>query len=65
MTDNLERTLGKLLATNELMLEEIRDQRKRLAKLEYRVYAWGGALSLITIIVPLIAPVARAMGFGQ
>ena len=64
MTDELQRVLGRIEATQELILEELRDQRRRVAALEKKVYTWSGAIVIVMFVWGFVSDsIARGLGW--
>lgn len=53
MTDDLQRILGRIEATQELILSELKEQKKRISWLETKVNYAAGAVASVAMVFGL------------
>lgn len=47
--------LGEIMAKQELILEELKDQRRKVEGLQFKVYTWSGGLAVLVVVWPAIS----------
>lgn len=63
MSTELQRLLGRIEATQELILAELKDQRKRVSALENRMWTLNGAIGVLFVVWTFFSDsIARALG---
>lgn len=63
VSTELQRTLGRIEAKQELMLQMIHDMQARTRALEIRMYTWNGAFGVIIAAWTFFSgPIASMLG---
>ena len=55
MGEDIQFMLGKIIATQELILKEIQDQKVRVGKLETKVNYWAGGLAVLLAVWAVVS----------
>lgn len=54
MTRDVQFMLGEIMAKQELILEELRNQRQKVEALQFKVYTWSGGLAMLVVAWPVV-----------